>query len=630
MRHDDTEASLVRAALGLVTTVLVLLATGYALAACVAWTAAGVLPPLGPTVQGIARLPWHLDDPAAAFPGGAAWIPQNDGGVWSVGVAAVGLLMAVAAVGIEVDRLRGRRRIASRAYDPRRVLTPRAWARPRDLEELRDERPDSWSTLRLDGRWIRTAPETHVLLVAPTGSGKTTGPVTTWILEHRGPVLVTSPKRDILDITAGARLGEGPVWVFAPGVDADALPLTPCGWTPLSGCQVWEHAQLMGGWIAGTTNNDGVTESDAAKFYNREAGRLLSALLHAAALDGRDMRKVNAWLRSESMWIEPLGILRAAGAMHASEQLDAYRHMDSRPRSLVITSAGQLIDAYELESIARSDRHDFDPDEFLRSGGTLYLIAPEALQHKVRPIFAGLLSSVMRAAELRAMHDGPLDPPLRCILDETARLAAIEDLPGLTSISRGWGVRIATVWQGLGQIKARYGRAGDELMGNSLAKLVLGPIQDRDTREELVALLDIEHAPDLTYELDETGGRTARSVRQREQNKVTAQVLQQLRPGEALLLHGHSLPAVGRITRWWERGKTRRQVNVGRRRLAEREPSDAPRASPGSPGRAAKPLAPTHEPPTHLPQDPDRARPWGPGAADYIAAPTRRTGGPRV
>ncbi|WP_354699910.1 hypothetical protein DSM112329_00169 [Paraconexibacter sp. AEG42_29] len=341
----------------------------YLLLAAVTLLASGQLPPLTEGIVGMAQVPWHAGDPAAAFDPttarllpGAAWFWLTLATVMLTGLGAAGWLA------LRVDRARGRRVMALRPYDPRRRITPRAFARPRDLRHMPAGVPDSWSTIRLDGRMIGTAPQSHILLIAPTRSGKTTGPVTAWTLEHQGPAVVTSTKIDIVALTAGARLRHGPVWIYGPGVPDDALPLPACGWTPLDGCATWEGAQMMARWLAAnTTGGSDVQESDGGRFYNKEAGRVLAALLHAAKLAGRDMLTVNRWLRREDA--EPLRLLRTHGADLAAETLDAFRKTDTKPRSLTIATCGQLIDAYEFASVQASDYSDFSPSRLL-DGGT--------------------------------------------------------------------------------------------------------------------------------------------------------------------------------------------------------------------------------------------------------------------
>jgi len=314
--HPDAEAQLTRAAAWLAGAAATTAALLYAMAAAQLWVSGRTVAGPVEAVAGMARVPWHLAEPAGAF-GELGERMAGPGAWWAIfSLTSLSGLAAVVAVAGWVDGLRGRRRMATRSYDPRGRVRPRAFARPRDLRHLRSGGADSWTMLRLDGRLIGTAPETHVLTIAPTRSGKTTGPVTTWALEHEGPAIITSTKADIVALTAGARAVHGPVWVFAPAVPPTALPVRACGWTPLEGCGAWEHAQMTGRWLASNAQggND-QSEDSGARFYNHEAGRLLAPLLHAAALSQRRMATVNAWLRSESN--EPLTVLRAHGASAA-------------------------------------------------------------------------------------------------------------------------------------------------------------------------------------------------------------------------------------------------------------------------------------------------------------------------
>ena len=257
-KDDDGE----RIAIFLLTGGVIFAVISYLTVAFLCFTASLQLPAVLPTLGGVVRVPWHWQHLSAAFPPevrrllpGNAWIPLI--------LLTLMAIAGAAASWLHVDRLKGRRRMALRSYDPRAKVTPRAWARPRDVRHLRKQVTDSWTMLRLDRRRIGTAPETHVLLVAPAGSGKTTGPVTTWTVEHDGPAVVTSTKGDIVNLTAGARLAQGPVWIYAPGVDPRALPLPACGWTPLAGCEDWEFAQLMAGWLAADAiGGNNVQESD--------------------------------------------------------------------------------------------------------------------------------------------------------------------------------------------------------------------------------------------------------------------------------------------------------------------------------------------------------------------------------
>jgi type IV secretory pathway TraG/TraD family ATPase VirD4 len=119
-------------------------------------------------------------------------------------------------------------------------------------------------------------------VIAPTRSGKTTRCIIPWLLEHDGPAMVTSTKRDLVQATGAWRAEMGDVHVWDPGA-----PDSAC-WTPLDRCEEWGYAIRQGVWLA-----DAVGHGDhhAARFWNGEAAKLLAPLLHAAALGPRCARR---------------------------------------------------------------------------------------------------------------------------------------------------------------------------------------------------------------------------------------------------------------------------------------------------------------------------------------------------
>jgi hypothetical protein len=55
----------------------------------------------------------------------------------------------------------------------------------------------------------------------------------------------------------------------------------------------------------------------------------------------------------------------------------------------------------------------------------------------------------------QARAGDPCSPPLRLLFDETANGAPLADLPQQLSEAGSQGIRFATVWQSLGQMRDR-------------------------------------------------------------------------------------------------------------------------------------------------------------------------------
>ena len=138
---------------------------------------------------------------------------------------------------------------------------------------------------RLDRRLLAADSEAHAAVIAPTRSGKTTRCIIPWLLEHDGPAVVTSTKRDVFDATRIWRSRIGRVDVWDPD-SADSV----C-WSPLDGCREWAHALRQAIWLGNAVDHG---DQAAARFWNQEAAKLLAPLLHASALKGGTIENVLA------------------------------------------------------------------------------------------------------------------------------------------------------------------------------------------------------------------------------------------------------------------------------------------------------------------------------------------------
>jgi type IV secretion system protein VirD4 len=523
--------------------------------------------PLGDGVGGVVRWiqkglhgdPVHVKDWhrfGELMPSKATWIAME----------VVGLLLVAAAgylIWKRVDRWREQRAPGIRKSSLRAKVEPRSWAKPRDFKRGRRGRKanpdanDSWPLGRIRGsrREASSAPELHLAVVAPTRAGKSSRIVIPAARRHEGPAVVLSNKTDVLQHTLEARSQLGEVHVFAPMTDPDSLPHEPVGWTPLQNCKDWESALRMGQWLFDADPRAAAKAegSSGARFYNREAlAGLLPALLHAAALDDLRMSDVLGWLKADVEGLDhPRHQLECYGAEEAARIVAGVQALDERPRSYLLASASQLIDGYRFPSVAKWDRHQFDPRSLL-NGGTLYLLAPESDQEPLAPIFGGLLGSVLRVWEHESQK-GNEPPLLKILADEAANLAPLAKLPTYLSVSAGWNVRWCVVYQSLAQLHHRYGDEAHSILGNTLVKLFMGPIQDEMTRRYLVDLLDEEKVTTTSR----TGGRSwepaTKTEHERFVPKVSAQGLMQLAEGQAILIHERNLPAVTYLPAHWER-----------------------------------------------------------------------------
>ena len=339
------------------------------------------------------------------------------------------------------------------------------------------------------GGVFRIEPETHVCVIAPPGAAKTAGVVIPALLEWSGPAIALSTKPDVLKHTRGARGLHGRVCVFDPLGESGTA-----SWSVLAGCESWEVALVRAEALASAAKRE--RESAVGEWWDQIASDLIAPLLHAAALSTSSMRDVYRWVTTQDT-TTPRSLLAAHhatdetdfdGVVAALAQLDSLQARDDRARTSTWMAAAQILRVYRLPSLHRHDQPLLDLDELISQNGTLYIVASDEHQALLRPLVVALVDAAYRTAFERGRNE-PLDPPFLMALDETANIAPLRRLPEYLAQSRGAGITILTVWQGLSQAYARYGEQAGGILGNSLAQVFFGGSSDPRTLDYLERML---------------------------------------------------------------------------------------------------------------------------------------------
>ena len=128
-------------------------------------------------------------------------------------------------------------------------------------------------------------------VVAPPGAGKTMRVLGPILRQHPGPALATSTKPDLFEIAVAERRRIGPVLALDPeGLCPGAERLI---WSPVDGCADARVAERRASALVSAAG-DGA-DVRGGGFFRRSAVAVLSAYLHAAALEGLPMRDVLSW-----------------------------------------------------------------------------------------------------------------------------------------------------------------------------------------------------------------------------------------------------------------------------------------------------------------------------------------------
>lgn len=277
------------------------------------------------------------------------------------------------------------------------------------------------------GRQVWATVEDSMLVIGPPRSGKGMHLVINAILDAPGAVITTSTRPDNLTATLTAREKKGPVAVFDPQQLAPGIP-SGLRWSPVRGCQDPLTAMIRATGLASAIGFGGV---DNGGFWEGKARMAIQALLHAAALDGRDARTVSAWAQSPTTAGDAVRILQSnpRAANGWAESLESMIQSDPRTRDSiwqgVSLAFGALADPRVLDTVTPGEDEQFDPEKFLQAKGTLYLLATGAGAGASAALVAAFIEDLVETARrIAARSPGArLDPPMLMALDEIGNLS---------------------------------------------------------------------------------------------------------------------------------------------------------------------------------------------------------------
>ncbi len=452
------------------------------------------------------------------------------------------------------------RTVARRAVD-RGWVRQRTWAVPADVRRLWVQGPVSGRPYlgvigRVPARTLAAELEVQPMVVAPPRAGKSSGYVVPWLLDHHGPALVLSTKRDIYDATAPYRRGLGRVWVYDPFGDRSSA-----GFTPLVPARTWPGAIRAGEALASAAHPD--SSNAANEFWDKEAASMLAPLLHAAAIAGERMSELVRWLDARD-FTDAIACLKGAGASAAADQLEGVSRRDERNRETTVMSALNLLRAYRYPQVAARAVGDLTPERFLDgNANTIYVVAAGHDQDALRPVILALVAAMYEAAIVKARRDGVLDPRLFILMDEAANIAPVRNLAPWLSQCGDHGIVIATIWQSIAQIDQRYGRAArDAICAASTAQVFIPPLAEPTSAGYLTELLGEEPVANASS----STGLARHTLSVGHQKAGPSPWLRQIARGRAVLVYRDLPPAIVRAPGWFEDPRFARYAQL----LAER------------------------------------------------------------
>jgi type IV secretion system protein VirD4 len=439
--------------------------------------------------------------------------------------------------------------------------------------------------------------EASLRLVAPPGEGKTFRALAPILRQHPGPALATSTKADLYELTALARQRRGPVLA----VDPDRLvpAAKPARWSPVAGCEHSDVAERRAAALVAATGDDGDVQNGA--FFRDSARDLLKAYLHAAALEGLDVRAVIEWSRRPED-TTPADILLGSpfAAPGWGDLINLHTSGAAETTSGVLRYVARALSCFSHESVVELccplPGDELDIEQLLLANGTIYLLGKGSRLSAVAPLITAFADELFDCAERLAarMPARRLDPPLLGLLDEAPSIAPLPTLPELLADGRGRGIVVVYAMQSFSQAVTRWGAQKAETMGNATSiTAVLGGLMSPSDLSDLERICGQRRArrESTHHATSPAHGRDrSRTVSWENEAVLRADQIRTLPSGTALVLWGRLPPVLARLPLLSERPEwpTVRQEEASAREANDRArmPSPALVNSTSGPGNS--------------------------------------------
>ncbi len=332
-----------------------------------------------------------------------------------------------------------------------------------------------------------------VLVIGPPRSGKTSGVIVPTVLAFDGPVVSASTKPDVLQATGAYRQTKGKLWLFDPtGTTEVPAGVTAARWSPLMSVKDWDTARDVASQMVKAEDRSQNSHSDAGDFFRGRSTDILTLALYQAHHDKTGFHavlEVLGW--TQEQWKEVREALedRFADTGDQSDYLalgtaQRITAMAKKEYSGTIGTTANVLAAYQRTAGLKSTINpNFNPEAFVASGDTLFIVAGGSYMAEVAPIIVALVDTITRTRYRHHLHS-PATARLLLALDEIANLCPLPAITSMWSEASGQGVTLLAAVQDMSQIKQRWGPDHGWL---SLAtqKLLLPGIADHETLKAL-------------------------------------------------------------------------------------------------------------------------------------------------
>ena len=362
------------------------------------------------------------------------------------------------------------------------------WANPTEIRKMGLNADAGIILGKAHGRFLIDNGTEHVLVAAPTRSGKGVGVVIPNLLQWPGSAVVLDVKFENYDITSHFRQAGGQaIYLFAPGQSNTHR------WNPLDLIDPEDPGAIgMIHTIANILCPTPVRADDP--MWTIEARNIFTAAVLATLTlkQPLTLTAINGWIKrhgNADTLNEFLDTHSRTLPSQCFNNLSAYAAMGEKQRGGVQSVITSALSVYDNPLVAAATAtSDFDIENLRRQRMTIYLGANLESVTTLAPVY-NLLFQLISIVLTRQLPDTDEPHAVLLLMDEFTALGAMDMIKKGIAFYAGYRMRIMIIIQGTAQLRTLYQESGaSEFIVNFKYQVVFAPNDPKDARSLSEAL----------------------------------------------------------------------------------------------------------------------------------------------
>ena len=329
------------------------------------------------------------------------------------------------------------------------------------------------------GAFLRNDEPAHVLVAAPTRSGKGVGIVIPNLLSWPGSVVVLDIKHENHTLTSGFRGAHQRVFKWSPMDDERRSH----GYNPLDevrgdiGHRVSDLQRLSAMLLPGAPHSDPMWHNEARDLF---IGLALFVMDDKAVPS--TIGEVYRTLKSNADLADVAAhVIEAYGeALDPScrMSLENFRHKAPKERSGVKSNLTAALNLWANPVIeAATAKSDFRLTELRKRPTSIYVGVKQNQLKTLAPLIALLFQQCVDALG-RDLPSSNEPHQVLMMIDEFAALGRMGVIESALAFLAGYNIRLVLIVQGLGQLEELYGKGAESLLQNAAVQVYFAPNDD--------------------------------------------------------------------------------------------------------------------------------------------------------